>query len=359
MSGERGTCLKRYERESLAKSFILFFVLMALLYALFVAMNYRDRRRQLDESILSEMKIFSFKPLGDRFDVTFVPKSPDWRPWHLYRSEEGVYALFEIPGSRKHLMRVLLPKAEYDRRVRALLGDVLKGWPLFLILIALLALLFSLYALSPYRRALRLNEEFIRDVLHDINTPLGSLRIDLGILRKRLGEDRSVERMVTSLDRVRSLQENLRLFLSRSPTSKESFVLRKALEERIEVLRGLYPGIGFELHLSGDPKLECNREAFVRILENLLSNAAKYNREGGQVRIALEGNILRIQDNGIGIREPQRAFDRYYKEGERGLGLGLHIVKKLAEEMKIGIILESVEGEGTTVGLDLGEVMQG
>uniref|UniRef100_UPI0025DCF0FF ATP-binding protein n=1 Tax=Nitratifractor sp. TaxID=2268144 RepID=UPI0025DCF0FF len=68
--------------------------------------------------------------------------------------------------------------------------------------------------------------------------------------------------------------------------------------------------------------------------------------------------LLKIRDNGRGMCEPDRAFDRYYREGERGLGLGLHIVKKLAGDMRIGLKLESREGEGTTVSLDLREVMQ-
>ena len=350
--------MKRYEREALWKSFILYFLLMSLLYGLFAWMNYRDRRRQLDETLLSEMKIFSFKPLGGNFDVAFEKKKSDERIWHLVHSSEGPYALFEIPGSRKYLLRIRLPQREYDRRIAAIRREALRGWPLYILSIALLALLFSYYSLNPYRRALRLNEEFVRDILHDFNTPLSALRIDLGILRRRLGENRSVERMLASLDTVHALQENLRAFLARRPGSRESFGLRPLLEERIDALRGLYPSLTFLDEVPEGVTLDCDRDAFARIVENLLSNACKYNREGGRVRIELHDTLLKIRDNGRGIREPDRAFDRYYREGERGLGLGLHIVKKLAGDMKIGLKLESMEGEGTTVSLDLREVMQ-
>ena len=331
---------------------------MSLLYGLFALMNYRDRRRQLDETLLNEMKIFSFKPLGGRFEVAFEEKKKGEQLWHLVHSPQGPYALFEIPGSRKFRLRIRLPQREYDRRIAVIRQKALRGWPLYLSAIALLALLFAYYSLSPYRRALRLNEEFIRDILHDFNTPLSALRIDLGILRRRLGENRNVERMLTSLDIVHALQENLRAFLARRPGGRERFGLRSLLEERIDSLRGLYPSLHFQDEVPAGVTLLCDRDAFARIVENLLSNACKYNREGGRVRIELNDTLLKIRDNGRGMREPDRAFDRYYREGERGLGLGLHIVKKLAGDMRIGLKLESREGEGTTVSLDLREVMQ-
>ena len=329
---------------------------MSLLYGLFALMNYRDRRRQLDETLLNEMKIFSFKPLGRRFEVAFEEKKKDEQLWHLVHSPEGPYALFEIPGSQKYRLQIRLPQREYDRRIGEIRRETLRGWPLYLLGIALLALLFAYYSLSPYRRALRLNEEFVRDILHDFNTPLSALRIDLGILRRRLGENRSVERMLASLDTVHALQENLRAFLARRPGSRESFGLRPLLEERIDALRGLYPSLTFLDEVPEGVTLDCDRDAFARIVENLLSNACKYNRKGGRVCIKLDDVLLKIRDNGRGMREPDRAFERYYKEGERGLGLGLHIVKKLAGDMKIGLKLES--REGTTVSLDLREVMQ-
>ena len=331
---------------------------MSLLYGLFAWMNYRDRRRQLDETLLSEMKIFSFKPLGGNFDVAFEKKKSDERIWHLVHSPEGPYALFEIPGSRQYLLRIRLPQREYDRRIAEIRREALRGWPLYILSIALLALLFAYYSLEPYRRALRLNEEFVRDILHDFNTPLSALRIDLGILRRRLGRDRSIERMVASLGTVHALQENLRAFLARRSGGKEPFELRPLLEDRIDTLRGLYPSLRFLDEVPAGVVLLCDRNAFARIVENLLANACKYNRERGQICLELDGTLLRIRDNGRGMRDPDRAFERYYKEGERGLGLGLHIVKKLAEDMKIGVNLESTEGKGTTVTLDLREVMQ-
>ena len=357
MFGVRGICLKRYELESLIKSFTLFFLLMALLYGIGFYENYTQRMEQLDRSILSEMKIFSYKPTTGTFQVAFLPKKEGTEPGVLQRDARGLYAYFEIPGSRKYLMEVRLPRKEYLLRSERVKKKLLLYMPLYLALIVLLALLFSFYALYPLKKALALNEEFVKDILHDINTPLSALQINLKILRKRFGSERSVERMEQSIETIHSMQENLRAFLSRQPLAAEIFSMNKLLQDRIAYFRGLYPGIGYELSLSGEHVLRTDREAFRRILDNLLDNAGKYNIEHGTVRVVSEGANLIIEDSGIGIRSPKRVFERYYKEGERGMGLGLDIVRKLAKELGIGIRLESEEGRGTRVQMDLSGVM--
>jgi signal transduction histidine kinase len=96
-----------------------------------------------------------------------------------------------------------------------------------------------------------------------------------------------------------------------------------------------------------------NKEAFSRIIDNLLSNAAKYNKQNGSININLKNSNLYIVDTGIGIKEPKKVFNRFYKEQERGIGIGLHIVKKLCEELNIKISLKSELDKGTTFILNI------
>ncbi|ADV45763.1 sensor histidine kinase [Nitratifractor salsuginis] len=345
--------MKKYELESLIKSFVLFFLLMSALYFLVATLNYRDRQRHLEDRILNEMRLYSFHPVGDRFDVDFETKEEHKDLMHLYKGESGVFAYFEIPGSQKYLLKLSLPLSNYQAMLDQIRRESFAGWELYLLVIAAISFLLALYTLYPLKRALELNEEFVRDVLHDLNTPLSSLRINLNILQKRYGEDRTMKRMFGALGTIHAFQSNLRAFLSRQEGQMERCSLRELLQERLEFFRALYPGLSFELNLAKDLSLECNREAFLRIIENLLSNAGKYNRPNGKVIVSLEGKLLKISDTGKGMAHPERAFQRYYKEGERGLGLGLHIVKKLADEMGIPLRLQSEVDQGTEVVLDL------
>jgi signal transduction histidine kinase len=118
-----------------------------------------------------------------------------------------------------------------------------------------------------------------------------------------------------------------------------------------------YPNISFKIDIN-DITLFSNKEAFTRIVDNLLSNAAKYNKQNGSVDIKLINSKLYIVDTGVGIKEPKKIFNRFYKEQERGIGIGLHIVKKLCEELGIKIALESELDKGSTFILNLSSLTQ-
>ena len=95
--------------------------------------------------------------------------------------------------------------------------------------------------------------------------------------------------------------------------------------------------------------LECNKIALERILDNLLTNACKYNKKNGTVFIDIIKNKMTIRDTGVGIKNTTKIFQRYYKENETGLGIGMSIVKKLCDMLEISISVKSVINEGTTI----------
>jgi len=350
--------LKRYEWESFLKSFLLFFILILSLYLLVVWQHYQEQRHQLDSEIYHEMKLFSYDPRSDAFDVSFVPTEKSREPVAYFsQGASEIHALFTIPNSKSYLLKVSLPKERYDQRLTLLRQKIYAGVYWYGVLILLLAALLAYYTMYPLRKALRLNEEFVKDILHDINTPLSSLLINLKILKKRFGEDRGFDRMQHSVQTIEGLQSDLRSFLHGRPDTKERITLHMLLRERIEYFRILYPQVHFSMDVDEQIQIESNKEAFVRVVDNLLSNAGKYNKKEGEVHLVLQGDLLSIEDTGIGIRDTRKAFERYYKEGERGMGLGLHIVQKLIKEMDIDIELQSVEGEGTRITLDLSQVI--
>ncbi len=335
---------------------------MGLFYAFVLYRNYREAQKKLDHRILQEMRIFSFRPTGTAFDVSFDSADVHKALGVLRHDRKGVHARFAIPGSRNYVLVLTLGSDRYKKRIATLRRELFSTVPLFFFLIAALSALFSLYALYPLKRALELNEEFVRDLLHDVNTPLSTLRINLGLLRRRLGsDDRVVRRMEESLDTIDGMQKNLRSFLDRHPLAVETFSLRELLASRCDRFGVLYASRGIRYMLGDFPdlKVRTNKEAFERIVDNLLDNAGKYNRPGGEVRIGYENGVLVVEDTGKGIEHPERIFERHYREGDRGLGLGLHIVKKFCDVLGIGISVESTPGEGSRFRLDLHRVMAG
>jgi signal transduction histidine kinase len=107
----------------------------------------------------------------------------------------------------------------------------------------------------------------------------------------------------------------------------------------------------------GDKKIYINEIAFSAIIDNLISNAFKYNKKGGYIKVYLDKSYLVIEDSGIGIKDTKKIFDRFYKENERGIGIGLSIVKKLCEELKIDIKVSS-NSNGTKIKLNLSRYLE-
>lgn len=113
------------------------------------------------------------------------------------------------------------------------------------------------------------------------------------------------------------------------------------------------------------PPVMGSRGALEEVLDNLIANAIKYNKQGGWVKVRLlEQNqeiLVEVADNGMGIPHEHlpRIFDEFYRvDGRRnapikGAGLGLAIVKKLVETHGGGIVAESRLGEGTLFRISL------
>lgn len=349
--------MSKVEIESFVKSFTLFFTSLSILIVTLFYINYTKEVQTLDETLFSQMRVCSFDLKCEQFKIDFVPKEKQ-KLYFLYNDENGLSSYYPIPNSDKYLMLINFNEQHYFLELKKLQQDALLNFLIILSVVLLLSILFSFYALYPLRNALLLTQEFIKDILHDFNTPLASLRLNSAMLKKEIGENQKVQRIEQSVSTILNLQEHLRSYLHNHTLQKEQFDLKELLSTRISILEKNYPTIHFELDLANQ-KLSTNKEALSRIIDNILSNAAKYNKQNGSVNITYnqENSSLSITDTGVGIKNPKRIFERFYKEQERGIGIGLHIVKKLCEELKIKISVESQINKGTTFTLNLSKLI--
>jgi len=347
--------LKIYEAESLSKSFLIFFILLEVLLAINFWHELQEKKVGVEEKIQVEMQLCAYNLQCGGLKTDFVDKTENKETNILYKDGD-FYSYFKVPTVNKFLMKVVYPKTSYLPRIKKLEEKTYRKFLLYSLLAALVSFLFAYYALLPLRKALRLNEEFVKDILHDFNTPISSMRINLKLFKREIGENQKIQRLENNIETILSLQNNLQIFLKGIPSQTESFSLKELAEDRIHYFGILYPDVLYKISL-GKTMLETNKDAFTRILDNLLSNAGKYNIANGQVSIALKDHYLSISDTGKGIKHPSRVFDRYYKEQDRGIGIGLHIVKKLCDELRISIKIKSKEDKGTTIVLNLSKII--
>jgi len=349
--------LKRYEIESLLKTFLIFFVLLEILLAINFVQEYRSSVKQLSEKISIEMKLCAYTMQCDGLDTDFVRRDKDLEENILYNKKNiGFYTYYKVPKTPKYLMKVSYPHKRYMELVSTIKIAVIKKFLIYSIIAFIVTLIFAFYALRPLRQAIMLNEEFVKDILHDFNTPISSMRINFKMLQKEIGTNQKMERIENNIETILTLQNNLQIFLKGLHNQADRFDLQAVIKHRIAYFETLYNDIEYTYDIESTFVIT-NKDAFVRIIDNLLSNAGKYNKTNGTVKVFMHFNKLIIEDTGVGIKNPSKIFTRYYKEQDRGIGIGLHIVKKLCDELHIDIKVKSKEGEGTQMILDLSSIV--
>jgi len=300
------------------------------LFLAFIFYNYyKIEEEHLSEQLFLEMKNYSFAFDDDRFDMAIVPKVEESQLYELYFDEQNLYILTPFLEQNSSL-GILYPLRDYQHALNEIKKRLLLQFLLLSLISGMFSFLFSLYALSPIKESLRLLEEFIRDIIHDLNTPITSILINLKMMEKN-EETQSIEQ---STKAISMLHKNLDIYLKNSKLESEKFMLNEVVNEQVEFFMPLYDHLKWEIQVE-DRVIYSNKNALSRILYNLLSNACKYNSSHGFIQIESQEKKLIIRNDSHGIKHPEYVFERFYKEGERGLGIGLHIVDKLTKELEI------------------------
>jgi len=217
-------------------------------------------------------------------------------------------------------------------------------------------------------------KKFLATFSHELRSPLNSIIGFSELLTKQLGElpHETVEEFMKNINTSgRHLQQIINDILDLSKIEAGKMELHIAsypvdyFQESIErVLASAIAEKKIHLHFSFDPDIDelvVDQTRFKQILINLVSNAIKFSKGGGNVTVRSEriGNDLQfaVEDHGLGIkREDQAGLFRPFKQvksgkemNHEGIGLGLAITKKLVELHGGTIWVESEWGKGTTM----------
>jgi two-component system OmpR family sensor kinase len=348
--------LKRYEKESLLKNFFVFFSLLIVLLILLFIELYETQKIEYNQHLLYEMQVCSYEVECEQFVFDFVPK--EGKVTHKLFYNEGAYAYFIVPQSQKYYMKILYAKEGIASDMLKIKETLLFKFIVASLLLLFISLIFTFYSLNPLRKALQLNHEFVKDILHDFNTPISSIVLNIKLFKDEYRENAHVIRLSKSVDNLLLLQQNLKSFLYSSPLQLEKVNIAHVAKERLDAIALNYPHLQYTFKQNNRLVKQTHSKLLVRILNNLLSNATKYNTSKGSVMIVVDKEQLSIIDTGKGIQNVSKVFQRYYKEQTRGIGLGLHIVKKLCDELSIKITIESQVNVGTTVNLDFRQLQE-
>ena len=206
---------------------------------------------------------------------------------------------------------------------------------------------------AQLREASRRKDEFLATLAHELRNPLAPIRTGAFLLAKRGAPDPDTARLYELISRqsahmarlVDDLLDVARIEGGKVELRKERLDLASTLAGALEACRPLLEARGLELTLSVPalPALEADPVRLEQMLCNLVNNACKFTPPGGRIQVwaAAEGPevVLGVRDTGVGMGPEvlARAFDLFYQAGqprdrpEGGLGLGLTLVRRLAE----------------------------
>jgi len=351
--------LTKVEFQSFIKSFLLFFISLSSILLGSMFFDYKNKINLFDNQILLEMRMCNYNSkYCDNFNVYFIKNGQSKSIYSLHKTNQDLVSYYPISDKFNDVMKIEMKKNIYIKIVNGIFEDYLTY--LFLILggIFFLSLSFSFYALRPLKEALTITNEFIKDFLHDFNTPISSLRLNISMLKRKNGESKEIIRSENAIENILRLQEHLKSYLNKTEMKKSIFSLNEILNENISVLEKTYHNVQIKNNIDKNIMINTNLDMFHRILLNLLTNACKYNViDKPIVEIYFNNNILEIKNKSVGIKNIKKIFNRFYKEQERGIGIGLHIVDKLVKEINIEIKVESNKNEFTTFYLNLKNII--
>ena len=240
-------------------------------------------------------------------------------------------------------------------------GEIWKNILLYGTLAFIFFMLFGLYLmklfLKPMRDSIVLLDRFIKDTTHELNTPLSAILANIEMMDTSVMVEknkRKLARINIAAKTVSVLYKDLMyLTLDQEKTNHdEEIKIKELIHDRAEYFSILAQSKHLECNLDlKDAVITMDKRKLTRVIDNLISNAIKYNKRNGTVGIELREGRLVIWDTGIGISEENipYMFDRYmrFNKSEGGFGVGLSIVKNILDEYGISIEVESNEGEGT------------
>ncbi|MDD3007959.1 MAG: HAMP domain-containing sensor histidine kinase [Arcobacter sp.] len=213
-------------------------------------------------------------------------------------------------------------------------------------------------SIEPYKKLNQYLDEFLKDAMHELKTPIGVARINVDMLQLRLKNDKNILRIKSALKNMTVIYEDLEYYMQQNAVKdeKRDIDFSSFLEKRVEFFNDLAisKNITFHKFIEQNIIINFNEIELYRIIDNNLSNAIKYSKDSSNISISLqkEQNSIKLcfKDEGVGIKDSSKIFERYFR-GDKitgGFGIGLSIVKNICEKNGIKIEVKSQINKGSS-----------
>ena len=226
--------------------------------------------------------------------------------------------------------------------------------------IVLALFLFSFLLLKNFSKPFeKLNaqlDNFIKDSMHEINTPLSIINLNADLFANKYGDNKYLKRMKSAAKTLATIYNDMDYLIKQGRVVHkfQEIDMGDFIQNRVDYFQEIAQLKEIELvtDISEACYYEFSRTKLQRIVDNTISNAIKYSHNHSKVEITLDQEeqvVFSVKDYGVGIENVDKIFSRYYRENEAkgGFGIGLNIVKQIIDEENIRLDVHSELDKGS------------
>ncbi len=272
----------------------------------------------------------------------------------IQKIDDSFVLVDSTPRGHLGVHHIVIRENIFHSRIESLLEKLYFYFFVIYSIIAVIGYYLASMFISPImNERIKLNN-FIKDTTHELNTPITAILMSTG--KGSPLTEKNMQRVNLSAKRISEIYKDLvYLFLQDSSKQHKPTDLKvdEIIKEQLDYFEAFATKKKLDITANLEPTIfKMDKENFIRMFNNIVSNAIKYNKIEGSIHIELKNNTLKIEDTGIGIKKEllKDIFNRYYRatKEQGGFGIGLNIVYYICEAYDIKIAVESEENVGTT-----------
>jgi two-component system OmpR family sensor kinase len=374
------------EKKSLYRFLAIYLISTFILFSLAVGIFYKSAKNHIVNSQKKELNIeaqkikSSLQELHQSSSKSLIyPRSKESNsaifdldkklifstfaktPMPINQIKDGkIYKLYNIKPYYLGAAYLLIAKDINNKPIHLLQKNI----TIFMVVGGLFFLILGIYLgklfIKPMRELIQEKNRFIQDATHELNTPISTILTNIELieaLNKCQDAKDELKRVEIASKTLSRIYEDLTYinFNSKAYKSLENINFSNLVKERILYFDSFLDAKNIKLqsNIADDVFLNIDKNDAIRLVDNILSNAIKYNNQNGSISIVLTSNTLSIEDSGIGIEKYNlnKLTKRFLRanNSEGGFGLGLNIVDTIAKSYNLKLDIQSQEKIGTKV----------
>ena len=213
---------------------------------------------------------------------------------------------------------------------------------------------------APMRDSLKQMNRFIQDTTHELNTPISTILTNIEMIEtfgQHEESSRELKRIEIASKTLSRIYDDLSYLNLNHQYHRHITTLNmsKLLEERVVYFAAMAEVklLEYVIDITPDVMLQMDKNDAIRLIDNLISNAIKYNKARGILSVKLTRQLFAVKDTGIGIKKEEMStiIERFKRanNSEGGFGIGLDIVNQVVSSYDFELQIFSKENEGTEV----------